>query len=78
MVAGNGEQLLGEEGVALGASDDRVRQRRRQGSVGVSGEQRRQLVALERTELENERRAGAADAVGEARIALGRRGSSAR
>ena len=46
LVAGGGQELLGEEGVALGAGDDRVRQRRRRRGVGASREQRRQLVAL--------------------------------
>ena len=40
----------------------------------MSREQRRQLVALERPELEHERRARAPDAVGEPAHALGRRG----
>ena len=69
-----GEELLGEEGVALRAGDDRVRQRRRQRSLGASREQRRQLLALERAELEHERRAGAPDPVGKPAHALGRRG----
>ena len=72
-LAGGGEELLGEEGVALGAGDDRVRQRRRRRSVGASREQRRQLLVLERSELEHERRARAPDAVGKPAHALGRR-----
>ena len=73
LVAGGGEELLGEERVALRAGDDRVRQRRRQRGVGASREQRRQLLVLERPELEHERRARAPDAVGEPAHALGRR-----
>ena len=47
-VACGGEELLGEERVALRAGHDRVRHRRRQGSVGVTREERCELVALER------------------------------
>jgi hypothetical protein len=65
-----GEELLGEEGIAVGAGDDRLRQRRRQGSIGAGREQRRQLLVLERTELQHQRGAGAPDAVGEPAHAL--------
>jgi hypothetical protein len=74
MVAGGGEELLGEEGVALGAGGDLLGQRRRRGRVGVGGEQHRQLIALERSELEHQRRARAPDAAGEPAHALGRGG----
>ena len=74
LVAGGGEELLGEERVAFGAGDDRVVSAAGGRSAGVSREQRRQLVALERSELEHERRARAPDAVGEPAHALGRRG----
>ena len=73
-VTRGGEELLGEERVALGAGDDGVGHRRGQQGVGAGGEQRRQLVAGERTELERHRRAGASDAVGEPAHALGRGG----
>jgi hypothetical protein len=72
VAAGGGEELLGEERVALGAGDDRVGQRRRGRGVGVGPEQRRQLLALERSELEQQRGARAPDAVGEPAHALGR------
>ena len=49
---GRGEQLLGEERVALGAGDDRRRQSRGQGRVGVGVEQGGQLFVLERAKLE--------------------------
>ncbi len=74
IVARNGEQLLGEEGVSLRAGHDRVRYGRRQGSVGVGREERCELVASERTEFENERRAGAPDSVRKPSHALRRGG----
>jgi hypothetical protein len=73
VVARGGQQLLGEERVALGARDDRVGQRRRRRAF-APGEQRGQLVARERAELHHERRAGSPHAVGEAAHALGRCG----
>jgi hypothetical protein len=69
-----GEELLGVEGVAFGAGDDRVRQRPWRGSVGVGREQRRQLLAVEWAELDHQRRARAPDAVGKPAHALGRGG----
>jgi hypothetical protein len=63
-VSRGGEQFLGEERVALGASDDRVRHRRRE-RVGPRRQQRPQLVAGKRTELEQARRARAPDTVRE-------------
>ncbi len=69
---GGREELLGEERVALGAGDDRVRQGGRHRGVGAGREQRRQVVALERAELEQGRRARAPDAVGEPTHPLGR------
>ena len=72
-VAGGGEKLLGEEGVALGAGDDLVRQPRRQRAVGTSREQRRQLVAFQRPEVEQDRRSRTPDAIREAAHALRRR-----
>ena len=73
-VAGGGEELLGEERVALGTRDDRGRDRRRRGSVGARREQLRQLLVAERSELEQQRRARAPHAIGEPAHALGRRG----
>jgi hypothetical protein len=72
LVARGGEELLGEEGVAFRAGDDRVGQRRRR-CAGPSREERRQLLARERTELDQERRARTPHAVGEPTHALGRR-----
>ena len=57
--ARRGEKLFGKEGVALRAGGDRFCHGRGQRSAGAGREQRRQLVAFERTELEHERRAGA-------------------
>ena len=54
--AGGGEELFGEEGVAFGASDDRVGQRGWRGGIRVSREQRRQLLAPERAEFEQQPR----------------------
>ena len=68
------EQLLREERIALRAGGDRVGHRRRQRGVRVLREERGQLVAFERPELELETRARAPDAVREAPHALGRRG----
>ena len=51
LLAGRREKLLGEERVALGACDDRVRQRRRQEAVRASRQQLRQLLVLQRLEL---------------------------
>jgi hypothetical protein len=73
-VAGDGEEFFGEEEVAFGAGDDRVGQRHRQGRVGASRQQRRQLLALERAQLQQQRRARAPHAVGEPAHALGRGG----
>ena len=72
-VAGAGEKLLGEEGVALGAGDDLVRQPRRQRAVGTSCKQRRQLVAFQRPEAEQDRRSRTLDAIRKAAHALRRR-----
>jgi hypothetical protein len=66
------EQLLGEEGVALGAGDDRRRERRRQRRVGVRLQQRCQLIVAERAELQHQRRARAAHATGQPAHAPGR------
>ena len=74
LVAAGGEELLGEEGVALRAGDDRVRQRRRQRMRRRERRAAPPALALERAELEHERRARAPDAVGEPAHALGRRG----
>ena len=74
LVAGGGQQLLGEEGVAFGAGNDRVRQRRRRQRVGAGGEQRHQLLAVERPELQHQRRARASDAVGQPAHPRGRGG----
>lgn len=57
LVARGGEEFLGEEGVAFGAVDDRVGQRRQQSGVGVRCEQRCHLLVLERSEFEHVRRA---------------------
>jgi hypothetical protein len=73
-LARGGEELLGEEGVPLRAGHDLVRHGRRQRSLAVSREERRQLVALERAEIEDERRAGASDSVGKPSHALTRGG----
>jgi hypothetical protein len=73
-IAGGGEELLGEEGVAFGAGDDRIGQRCRQGAVGASLQQRRQLVVLERTDLQHQCRARAPDAIGKPAHTLGRCG----
>ena len=74
-IAGRGEELLGEEGVALRAGDDRVASAPPAAEPSAaSREQRRQLLVLERPELEHERRARAPDAVGEPAHPLGRRG----
>ena len=62
-LVGGGQQLLGE-GVAFGAGDDHVRQRRRQG-VGARRQQRGQLLVLERSKLQHQRRARAPDALGQ-------------
>ncbi len=70
--AGGGEELFGEEGVAFGASDDRVGQRGWRGGIRVSREQRRQLLAPERAEFEQQPRTRAPDAIGEPAHALGR------
>ena len=69
---GRGEQLLGEERVALGAGDDRRRQSRGQGRVGVGVQQGGQLFVLERAKLEDYPRPGAPHAVGKPPHALGR------
>ena len=61
---GSRQQLLGEEGIPLGPCDDRVHQCGRRWSVGAAREQRRQLVPVERPELEHERGSGATDALG--------------
>ena len=77
LVARRGEELLGEERVALRAGDDRVDQRRRRGA-GASLDQRRQLVgasgpssstsaAPERPTLSASRRTRSADAGSSAR-----------
>jgi hypothetical protein len=60
-----GEELLGEEGIALCPRGDRVRQHCRQRGAGVGHEQRRQLLVRKRPEVKRERRGGAQDAVGE-------------
>ena len=73
LLAGRGEELLGEEGVALRAGHDRVRERGRERVVGVRREKCRQLVTFERCELEHERRAGATDTVLEPPHTRGRR-----
>jgi hypothetical protein len=72
LVAGGGQQLLGEERVALGAGDDLVRQRRRRQGVGASRQQRGQLLTLERAELDRQRRARAPHAIRQPAHALGR------
>ena len=64
-VAGGGEELLGEERVALGAGDDRVRQRRGSGASARAASSAASSSRVERPELEHERRARAPDAVGE-------------
>ena len=69
---GGGEELFGEEGVAFGASDDRVGQRGWRGGIRVSREQRRQLLAPERAEFEQQPRTRAPDTVGEPAHAPGR------
>ena len=74
LVAGGGKELLGKEGVAVGAKDDRVPQRCRQGRVGAGDDQRRQLGVVERPELEHGARARVANAVAQSKHALGRRG----
>ena len=74
LLARHSEKLLSVEGVALGTGGDLLRQRRGQGTAGMSRDQRRQLVALERAELENERRSGALGPVGKPPHPLGRRG----
>jgi hypothetical protein len=71
--AGGGEELLGEEGVALRTRDDLVRQPHRQKAVGTSGEQRLQLLVLERPEVEQDRRSRPSDAIRKAAHALRRR-----
>jgi hypothetical protein len=71
-VAGGGQQLLGEERVALGAGDDHVRQRCRWRGVGAGLQQRRQLLVLERSELHRQRRARAPHAIRQPAHALGR------
>ena len=63
-LADRAEQLLGKERVALRAGQDRRGHRRRQGA-GARVEQRRELRALERPELEDLPRTGAPDAVGQ-------------
>ena len=55
------DELLREERIPFRARDDLARQRRRD----PSADERDQVVALERAELEQERRVGAPDAVGE-------------
>ena len=73
LAVGRGQELLREEGVAFGAVDDRIAQRRGCRGVGVRREQRRQLLGRERSQVEQERRARAPDSVGKAAHALGRR-----
>ena len=73
VAVGGGDELLGEERIALGASDDRVDARRRHRSVGPGGEQRRDRVVREWAELEPQRRPRALDACGEPMHAVGRR-----
>ncbi len=68
----SGEKLLGEEGVALGPGRDRVHDRGRQ-RAGSSAEEVCQLVAFERAELEDERRARPPSALSEPPHALPRR-----
>ncbi len=67
VVVAGGEELLGEEGVALRPGKDRVRHGRGQGRTAAGRDERCQLVSLERTELENERRRGSANPVDEPR-----------
>ena len=59
------EELLGEEGVACGAGDDRVGQLRGEPRVRSGGEQRRQVLGRERAEIEHEAGTRAAHAVGQ-------------
>jgi hypothetical protein len=73
LVARRGQELLGVERIAFGAGEDLVGQRPRR-CAGARSEQRRQLLALERPQLDQERRARALDAVGEPAHALRRRG----
>ena len=72
-LVGGGQQLLGE-GVALGAGDDLVRQRRQRRSAGPGRQQRGQLLVLERSQLQHQRRARASDAVGQPAHPRGRGG----
>ncbi len=76
-IIGGGQELFREEGVALGAGDDRARQGRLQGRVGAGCEQLHHLVVIERAEFEHERRARASDAVRKPAQAL-RRGELVR
>ena len=74
LISGDGKQLLGEERVALRASDNRVRHRRERRRVGAGRQQRHQLLVGERPDLEHERRARAPHAVCQPAHALRRRG----
>ena len=55
LVAGRGDELLGEERVAFAPGGDRVRHPRRQRALGACRDQFRQGAVLERTEIEHER-----------------------
>ena len=61
-LAGGGQQLLGEERVALRAGDDRLRQRRREPAPRRGQQQGLQLLAAERPQLQPRRHAGAEQA----------------
>ena len=71
-VAGRGQELLGEEGVAFGAGDDGGGQVPGHGAAGTSHEQPRQLLPPERPELKQDRGPRAPDTLGKTAHALGR------
>ena len=75
---GRGQGFFREEGVALGAVDDRVAERRRRGRTSVRREQRRQLLARERSQLEQERRGRAPGPPSASRLMRSADSSSAR
>ena len=58
-LAGGGQQLFGKERVALGAGDDRLRQRRLQPRPAAVQQQGLHLLAVERSQLQPRRHAGA-------------------
>jgi hypothetical protein len=71
-LTGRREELLGEERVALRTGRDHVRHSRPQGLTRASCEQLHELLALEWSKPEDDRRAGSPDAVSQTAHSLAR------